>query len=385
MDIGIPKEVRPEEYRVALSPPGVRTLVEQGHRVYVEAGAGAGAHFRDGDFEAAGATVVFGHEEVFARADLVVKVLAPTVDEFDLLRKGQMVAGFLHLATAPPALRTKVRELEVRTLAYERIRLPGGVHPVMAAMSEIAGPVAVQMGAARLGSHGGGRGILLGGASTVPPGKVVVIGAGVAGWAAAQVAVGLGADVTILDLDPGRLRDAHFLLDRGVKTVYAHGFALERAVEAANLLLLAVSDGSGRAPRILDRALVRRMKPGAVLVDLSITEGGASETSRPTRLSEPDYVDEGVVHVCVPNLPSAVARSATRALTHVALPYVRLLADLGLEDAARSCPELAPAAGAAAFGEDGEGRALPPERRPGWWNRAAEPPVPPPDWWDDPT
>ncbi len=386
MDIGIPRELRSEEYRVALSPPAVRVLVEDGHRVYVEAGAGEGARFRDRDYDAAGATIVHDHAEVYGRSQMVAKVLPPTEAEVELLQSGQVLAGFLHLAAAPPAIRDRLRALPVTPLAYERIRTPGGPAPILAAMSEIAGNVAVHLGAVQLASPAGGRGILLGGASTVAAGRVVVVGAGVAGWAAARTAAGLGADVTLLDVDSTRLREAHFLLGGGVKTAYAHGFALERALGAANLVVLAVSDGSGCAPRILPRAGLQTMKAGAVLVDLSITEGGAAETSRPTRLSDPAYTVDGIVHVAVPNLPSSVARTATRALSHVALPYLRLVAELGVEAAAGACPELFAAGDTPTVPDEARpGRALPPGGTPGWWRRAGTPPVAPPGWWGDPT
>jgi alanine dehydrogenase len=340
MNIGIPKEIREEESRVALTPPGVRALVSKGHKVFIESGAGAASKFEDENYRVAGAEIVYSHEEAFRRGDIVLKVSPLTRDEYDLLCEGQTILSFLNLPTAPREGIQTLVERKITAIGYEKIRDSQGHYPVQDIMSEIAGHLSIFMGAEFLKSHKGGRGILLGGMPGVAPGIVVIIGGGVVGQSAARAAAGIGALVFVLDNDVERLKEIGWILGRRVSTVFAHDYAIEQAVLQANLLVGAVSVRSGRAPVVVPEEMVKRMKNGAVIVDVSINEGGCVETSRPTRLKDPVFVKHGVVHFCVPNIPAAVGRTATRALTNAALGYIEALVDMGVDEALFAIPDL---------------------------------------------
>jgi alanine dehydrogenase len=341
MDIGVPRDRQPEERRIALTPAGVRQLVRAGHRVWVEEGAGAGCHFADADYLDAGATVAFDADEPFRRADLLVKVGGPVGDELQRLRPGQALMGFLHLAAAPTSTIRALLDRRVTAVGYEVIEEDDGHLPILTCMSEMAGALSVHIAAHLLESREGGRGVLLGGAPGIPPATLVILGAGTVGTAAARTALGCGAQVVLLDADVGRLRRALQQFPAHVTTLVADPPNVERAVAFADALIGAVLIHGRRTPVMVTREMVSRMKPGSVILDVSIDQGGCIETSRPTTLSSPTYVQEGVIHYCVPNMTAAVARTAAHVLNNVALPYVRAIADKGVDAALRSLPALA--------------------------------------------
>ncbi len=338
MRIGIPKEIKDHEFRVGVTPSGVRALAEAGHEVLVERGAGEAIGFTDARYRAAGARIASGPEEVYA-CPLVVKVKEPQPSELPLLREGQILFTYLHLA-AEPALARGLMERGCIAVAYETVTDAHGHLPLLVPMSEVAGRLAVQAGAAALQMIHGGRGVLLGGVPGVPPGRVVIVGGGVVGTQAARTALGLGAEVAVLDVDLERLRwlDDHF--GPSLRTRYSDSHTLAELVEGADLVVGAVLVPGRHAPRLLTREHLRAMGRGAVLVDVSIDQGGCAETSRPTTHSDPTYVEEGVVHYCVTNMPGAVAHTATWALTHATLPYVQRLAALGFPRAFQEDPGL---------------------------------------------
>jgi alanine dehydrogenase len=333
MTVGVPREIKAEESRVALTPSGAGALVAHGHRVLVERGAGAGSRLGDGSYRDAGATLV-DVETVWAEADMVLKVKEPLPAEYDRLRPDLILFTYLHLA-ANPDLAQVLIERRVRALAYETLQLDDGSLPLLAPMSEIAGRLAVQVGAWCLEAPNGGRGVLLSGASGVRPAKVVILGAGIAGSNACQVAVGIGAHVSILDVNPTRLRYVHDILGGHVTTVMSNRANLEEEVTSADLVIGTVLVPGARAPRLLPRELVAAMRPGAALVDLSIDQGGCAETSRPTTHSHPTYVEDDVVHYAVTNMPGAVPHTATLALTNTTLSHALEIADLGFVEAVR--------------------------------------------------
>jgi len=329
--IGVPREIKEEENRVALTPSGVGALVAHGHTVVVEHGAGDGSSLPDRLYRDAGATLADA-ATVWGRAELVLKVKEPLPSEYDLLRPDQILFAYLHLA-ANPELARELLARRVRALAYETLQPADGSLPLLAPMSEIAGRLAVQVGAWCLQAQNGGRGVLLSGASGVRPAKVVILGAGIAGTNACQVAVGVGAHVSILDVDPAKLRYVHDILGGHVTTVMSNRANLEEEVAAADLTVGAVLIPGARAPRLIPRTLVAAMRPGAALVDLSIDQGGLSETSRPTSHRRPIYIAQGVVHYCVTNMPAIVPHTSTYALTNATLTYALELADLGVLEA----------------------------------------------------
>jgi alanine dehydrogenase len=333
MIIGVPREIKEEENRVALTPAGAGALTARGHTVLVEAGAGGGSSLPDAVYRDAGASLVDA-ATVWNRAELVLKVKEPVPVEYPRLREGQILFTYLHLA-ANSELAAVLVERRVRALAYETLQLDDGSLPLLAPMSEIAGRLAVQVGAWCLEAQNGGRGVLLSGASGVRPGKVVILGAGIAGTNACQVAVGVGAHVSIVDVDPAKLRYAHDILGGHVTTVMSNRANVEEEVTAADLTIAAVLIPGARAPRLLSRALVAAMRPGSALVDLSIDQGGAAETSRPTTHVDPIYRVDGVVHYAVTNMPGMVPHTATFALTNATLSYALEIADRGFEDALR--------------------------------------------------
>jgi alanine dehydrogenase len=341
MDIGIPKETRPREHRVALTPSGVRALVQRGHRVWVESEAGFAAGHPNAEYEAAGAQVAYSRHEVFARAALVTTVFAPAPSEFSLLEKNQLVFGFWGLpATRPEDFRALAAH-EVTAVGTEAIEDEAGYAPVRTSMSEIAGRLAVIVGSGLLLNEFGGKGILLGGVPGVPPGSFVILGAGVLGRSAARTAAGLGAQVTLLDQSVAHLRAAASELPPGATTMLATQPNVEKALSFADLVLGAVAVRGQRAPVLVTRDMLRGMKPRTLVMDLSIDMGGCFETSRPTSLASPTYEVDGILHVCIPNLPSAAARTATQALTNATLPYLLTTADQGIDAAMRVHPDLA--------------------------------------------
>jgi alanine dehydrogenase len=340
MRIGVPREIKVHEYRVGLVPAGVRELVAAGHEVLIESGAGNGIGVDDAEFRGAGAAIAARASEVFERADMVVKVKEPQPAECEMLRQGQVLFTYLHLAADPVQARGLMKS-GVTAIAYETVTAPNGSLPLLTPMSEVAGRMSIQVGAASLQKANGGFGILLGGVPGVPPAKVVILGGGVAGTHAAEMAVGLRADVTVVDRSVDRLRELSSMFGSALRTAYSTTATIERLVRDADLVIGAVLVAGGAAPKLLTRATIATMKPGAVLVDISIDQGGCFETSRPTTHAEPTFVVDGVIHYCVANMPGAVPRTSTLALTNATLPYVRALADLGWQAALRRDPGLA--------------------------------------------
>src|SRR5713101_5092797 len=337
MIIGVPKEIKEQEQRVALLPSAAGQLVRREHSVLVEKGAGVGSGYPDEEYVKAGAEIVDLAKDVFARADMIVKVKEPLEAEFSLLRKGQILFTYLHLA-ASKALTEALLKSGVTGVAYETIQV-GNRLPLLEPMSEIAGRMSVVMGANFLAKYNGGSGVLLGGVPGVLPGRVVVLGGGTSGVNALRMAKGLGADVTILDIDVERLRFLDVAMDN-LHTLYSNEANLNDLMPDCDLLIGAVLLPGAKAPKLITRAMLRKMKRGSVLVDISIDQGGCAETSRPTTHLDPVYVEEGVTHYCVANMPAAYARTATQALTNVTFRYVELLADRGLEGACNKQPAL---------------------------------------------
>jgi alanine dehydrogenase len=337
MIIGVPKEIKDQEYRVALLPSAAYQLVQRGHTVLVERNAGVGAGFADDDYARAGATLATHPAEVFARGELIVKVKEPQPSELPLLRRGQLLFTYLHLAASKP-LTEALLASGVTALAYETIELNRRL-PLLEPMSEIAGRMSVVVGGYFLAKHFGGSGTLLGGVPGVLPGKVVVLGGGVAGINAARMATGIGADVTILEVDVERMRFLDITLHTA-HTLYSNEVHLMELLPQVDLLIGAVLVMGARAPRLIRREMLRQMRPGSVLVDIAIDQGGCAETSRPTTHHAPVFVEEGVTHYCVANMPAAYARTATQALANVTYPFIELLADTGLNQACRRQPAL---------------------------------------------
>src|ERR1019366_8972303 len=330
MIIGVPKEIKEQEYRLAMLPSGVYQLVKGGHQVVVERGAGAGAGYPDSGYEQAGAKLVDSHAGVFTQADLIVKVKEPLPDEYSLLRRGQLLFTYLHLA-ANKSLTKALMKSGATCIAYETIEVNRRL-PLLEPMSEIAGRMSILVGGYFLAKHFGGSGTLLGGVPGVLPGKVVVIGGGAAGINAARMAQGLGADVTILEVDLERMRFLDITLHTA-HTLYSNESHLMELLPAVDLLIGAVLVPGAKAPKLIRREMLRQMRPGSVLVDIAIDQGGCAETSRPTTHHDPVFVEEGVTHYCVANMPGAYARTATQALTNVTYRYIETLADFGLAEA----------------------------------------------------
>ena len=340
MRIGVPKEIKIREYRVGMTPSGARELTAAGHTVRVESEAGQGAGFTDDDYRAAGAEIAAGASEVFDASDLIVKVKEPQLEECEQLACGQTLFTYLHLA----ADREQARALAASgatAIAYETVAAPDGTLPLLTPMSEVAGRMSVQVGAHFLEQDAGGRGILLGGVPGVEPGQVVILGGGVAGAQAAEMALGLGADVTLVDRSLPRLRELDRRFDGRARTAHSNATDVARLVNGADLVVGTVLVPGATAPKLVTREMVASMKPGSVIVDVAIDQGGCFETSRPTSHDEPVFVEGGVLHYCVTNMPGAVPRTSTLALCNATLPYVRKLADLGTEDAVKSDEGLA--------------------------------------------
>lgn len=339
MKIGVPKEIKNHEYRVGLTPGSVRELTIRGHEVLVETGASSGINMNDDDYRQAGAQIVDSAAEVFATADMVVKVKEPQPEECRQLREGQTLFTYLHLAPDPEQAKLLV-ESGVTAIAYETVTGPRGTLPLLAPMSEVAGRMSVQAGAHCLEKEAGGAGVLLGGVPGVAPAKVVVIGGGVVGTNAIRMAMGMEADVTVLDRSLARLQELDFQFGGRLNTIYSTVDSLDRYVVSADLVVGAVLIPGASAPKLVTREMIRRMRPGSVIVDVAIDQGGCFETSHPTTHSEPTYVVDGVVHYCVANMPGAVPRTSTFALNNATLPFVLALAGKGVHKALGDDPHL---------------------------------------------
>src|ERR671935_560949 len=331
MKIGVAKEIKTDEYRVALTPAGTRELVQRGHDVIVETGAGTGSAFADDAYKAAGATITSA-DEVWRESELLLKVKEPIEPEYERLREGLVLFTFLHIAADEPLTRA-LAESGIAAVAYETVETDRRALPLLAPMSEIAGRLAAQAGAYFLEKPLGGRGLLLGGVPGVAPGRVVVIGGGMVGYNAAVIALGLGANVTILERSIDRMRHLDEILSGRVSTVMSSTLQIEESVRDADVVIGAVLIPGAVAPKLVTRPMIRGMKEGAVLADVAIDQGGCAETSRPTTHSEPVYTVEGVTHYCVANMPGAVPITSTKALTNATLPYVEAIADHGLAEA----------------------------------------------------
>ena len=337
MRIGVAKEIKPDEHRVALTPAGARELGQNGHEVVVEQGAGEGSALSDAAYEAVGARIA-SVDDVWGTSDLVLKVKEPLATEFDHLREGLILFTYLHLA-ADEALTRALLDSGAVCIAYETVETDDRQLPLLAPMSEVAGRLATQMGAWALEKAQGGRGILLGGLPGVPPAKVVVLGGGIVGYNAALIAVGMQADVWVLDKSVQRMRDLEMMLDGRITLAMSNQLAIDEAVENADLVIGAVLIPGARAPKLVTREMLPSLKPGAALVDVAIDQGGCFETSHPTTHSDPVYIVDGIVHYCVSNMPGAVPITSTAGLTNVTLPYVEQIADFGVREAiARSRP-----------------------------------------------
>jgi alanine dehydrogenase len=339
MRVGVPKEIKNHEYRVGLVPSSVAELVHHGHEVLVERGAGLGAGLTDQEYEVAGATIVRGPDEIFERAEMIVKVKEPLAEERRRLRPGQVLFTYLHLA--PDLAQTEdLMKSGATCIAYETVTSPSGALPLLTPMSEVAGRLAPQVGAHCLEKAQGGRGVLLGGVPGVPGAEVVILGGGVSGTHAATIAIGMGASVTVIDRSAEVLRRLAVQFGASIRTVFSTRDAIARLAKEADLLIGAVLVPGAAAPKLITAEMVRSMKPGSVIVDIAIDQGGCSETSRPTTHSEPTYVIDDVVHYCVTNMPGAVARTSTFALNNVTLPFILALADKGWRQALRDDPHL---------------------------------------------
>ena len=339
MLIGVPKEIKNHEYRVGLVPSSVRELVANGHQVVVQCGAGLGIGFEDSAFEQAGATMVATAAEIFQAADMIIKVKEPQVSECKMLREGQVLFTYLHLAPDPEQARL-LQESGCIAIAYETVTSKSGGLPLLAPMSEVAGRMSIQAGATSLEITNGGSGILLGGVPGVPPAKVVVLGGGVVGTNAVRMAIGMGAKVVVIDKSLERLNLLDFQFGSKITTVYSTTDAIERNVVNADLIIGGVLVPGGSAPKLITKPMLSTMRPGSVMVDVSIDQGGCFETSRPTTHQNPTYIVDGVVHYCVTNMPGAVPRTSTFALNNATLPFVLALANHGYQKAMQQDPHL---------------------------------------------
>jgi alanine dehydrogenase len=345
--VGVPKEIKPDEYRVAITPAGVREMAEHGHRVLIETGAGEGSAIADAEFESQGARIVPDAATAFGEAEMIVKVKEPQAGEIEMLRPGQLLFAYLHLAPDPEQTRGLCRSGAI-CIAYETVEDARGRLPLLAPMSEIAGKIATQAGAFMLEKPLGGRGILLGGVPGVAAANVMVIGGGVVGMNAATIAIGMQADVFVFDKSIDRLRELEAVFAGRCSTVYSTRLAVEEMLPRVDLVIGAVLVHGARAPYVVRREQLALMKPGAVLVDVAIDQGGCFETSRPTTHHDPTFEVDGIIHYCVANMPGAVPITSTQALTNATLPYAISLADLGVEEAIRRDPGLRPGVNVAA-------------------------------------
>jgi alanine dehydrogenase len=339
MNVGIPKERRPFEYRVGLTPMGVEALCKSGHSVFVEHDAGAEAGFPDNKYEESGARTVYSIDEVFGRADLMLKIARPTDEELDMLLPNSTIMGFLHLASARQSKVDSLLKDKITAIAYEQIQEKDGSLSILRPFSQIGGAMAAEVAAQLLHTDQGGRGILLGGIPGVPPADVVILGAGTSGTYAARAFIGMGAHVTVLDKDLNALQRIS-QCSGNIVTLPSTEHNIEKALEYADVLVGAVLVPGERAPQLVTRELVRKMKQRSVIIDISIDQGGCIETSRPTTHDHPTYVEEGVVHYCVPNMPSVVARTATNGFVNAALPYILDIINLGVDEAIKKSPAI---------------------------------------------
>jgi alanine dehydrogenase len=339
MRIGVPAEIKDNEYRVGMTPSGVRDLEHDGHTVYIQKGAGLGSGFADEEYVAAGATILPDADAVYNEAEMIVKVKEPIEPDLKRIRDGQLLFTYLHLAPVPD-LTKSLLDKKITGIAYETITGRGGSLPLLTPMSEVAGRMSVQVGAYYLQKPNGGRGVLLGGVPGVLPADVVVLGGGVVGINAAKMAIGLGARVTILDTNADRLRYLDDVFGGRVSTLASNRAHIEEGCRRADLLIGGVLIPGAAAPKLVNRQMIGEMKKGAVVVDVAIDQGGCVETAKPTTHSNPVYEVDGVIHYCVANMPGAVPRTSTFALTNATLPYVRLIANLGYEAAVRENPAL---------------------------------------------
>ena len=362
MKVGIPREIKNNEYRVAITPAGVHELVRGGHEVLVETSAGDGSSIPDEDFAAAGAKILPGADDVWGAGDMILKVKEPIAEEYSRMRNGQILFTYLHLAASKASTDALLAQ-GVTSVAYETVQLPDGSLPLLAPMSEVAGRMAPQVGAHHLQRDGGGRGVLMGGVSGVYAAKVVVLGAGVSGMNAAAIALGMQAEVLLLDRNVARLRSADAIYQGHLQTITSNAYEVERAVIDADLVIGAVLIPGAKAPKLITDELVSRMKPGAVLVDISIDQGGCFEGSRPTTHADPTFRVHDALYYCVANMPGAVPHTSTYALTNVTLPYAVEMANLGWRAALKADKALAQGlsthAGALTSGPVAEAHALP--------------------------
>ena len=340
MIIGVPREIKQDEHRVGLVPAGAYSLVKAGHQVLVEQGAGLGSGIADAEYKNAGAQIVANREELFAEADMIIKVKEPLAPEYRLLRGGQILFTFLHLAALPELSRVLL-ERRIIAIAYETVQLSDRSLPLLAPMSEVAGRMSVQEGAKYLERHEGGRGVLLAGVPGVPPGQVTIVGGGTVGTNAAKMAVGLGAAVTVMDVNPARLRYLDDLFQGRVRTLMSSEYAIADMATRSDLVIGAALVPGARAPRLVTHAMIAGMSQGTVVVDVAIDQGGCIETSHPTSHSHPTFYVDGVVHYCVANMPGAVSRTSTFALTNVTFPSALAIANKGWRQAVRDDPALA--------------------------------------------
>lgn len=339
MIVGLPKEIKNNENRVALTPGGVTELVKNGHTVYVQTSAGSGSGFSDEEYTAAGATVLPTIEEVYAIAEMIVKVKEPIESEYKLIKENQLVFTYFHFASHEPLTKAMIESKAV-CLAYETVEKKDRSLPLLVPMSEVAGRMAVQKGANYLEKPLGGRGVLLGGVAGVAPAKVLILGGGIVGTEAAKMAAGLGADVTIMDISLPRLRYLSDILPANVKTVMSNSYNISQAIKSAHLIIGSVLIPGAKAPHLITRNMLKEMQPGTVLVDVAVDQGGCIETCKPTTHENPTFVIDGVVHYCVANMPGAVPYTSTLALTNATLPYVIKLANKGWVDACQNDEEL---------------------------------------------
>lgn len=329
LQIGIPREVSDEECRVALAPSGVSTLVASGHQVAVEEGAGRSARFSDEEYEEAGADLIASTEELYSSSELVVKVYPPNEEELGYLQPKQILISALHLGNTTAAFLNRLRELQITAIGFEFIQDPDGTYPIVRMMHEITGSMAIQVAARYLQSNEGGKGVMLGGISGVPPSTVVILGAGVVGEWAARTALGYGAHVIVLDNDLSALRSLEHYLDRQVTTAVANSQYVRQAVQSADVVIGAAMSSGERSPVLVTEEMVEEMRAGSVIVDVVVDQGGCVATSRPQTHSEPTFEHHGVIHYCVPNMPSNAARTATYALTNVLVPYLLHVGEAG--------------------------------------------------------
>lgn len=335
MNICIPKERRPFEFRVGMTPVGVQMLVEQGHICFIEHDAGLGAGFSDLEYEKAGASIVYSAHEIFGRADFLLKVSRPLYEEIEWLRPETVIAGLLHLGSARDDKISLMLQKNITALAYESITLPDGTVPVRKPLSKIGGLLVAQIGARLLQNNAGGKGILLGGVAGVPPAEVVIIGAGIAGSCAAEAFIGMGAHLTVIDVNINAL-EALFEKYSGIATMISIPNNIAKACAYADLVVAAILVPGERPPIVVTREMVQSMKPRSVIMDISIDEGGCVETSRPTTHEKSTYLEEGIIHYCVPNIPSVVARTATYAFLNAAFPFIEEIANNGIDQAVQS-------------------------------------------------